>query len=119
VPGADATAVVGCALLMGAGAGFALERRWVGFETDGAWWQRGLRLLLGMVVLFGLRLGLKAAFSSLQPEPVFYFVRYALLGLWYGAGAPWAFVRLGLAQSALNTEHAFIHRGDAESAERI
>jgi len=119
LPGGDETAVISGATLIGATAGFALERRWVGFETDGAWWERGLRLLLGVAVLLGLRLGLKAAFSGLQPEPAFNFVRYALMGLWYGVGAPWAFVRLGLARSALNTEQAFIHRGDAESAERI
>ena len=119
LPTGDETAVISGAMLIGASAGFALERRWVGFETDGAWEQRGLRLLLGAVVLLGLRLGLKAAFSSMQPEPVFDFVRYALMGLWYGAGAPWAFVRLGLARSALNTGQASIHRGDAESAERI
>jgi len=99
LPGADETAIVSGAMLMGASIGFALERRWVGFETDGTWEQRTLRLLLGGVVLFGLRLGLKAAFSGLQPEPAFDFVRYALIGVWYGAGAPWAFVRLGLAQS--------------------
>ncbi len=99
LPGADETAVVCGALLIGAGAGFALERRWVGFETDGPWEQRAQRLLLGGVVLIGLRFGLKAAFSGLQPELTFHFVRYALMGLWYGAGAPWAFVRLGLAQS--------------------
>jgi membrane-associated phospholipid phosphatase len=101
LPGADETAVVSGAMLIGASAGFVLERRWVGFETDGAWQQRALRLLLGGVVLLGLRVGLKEAFSGLQPEPVFHFVRYALMGLWYGAGAPWAFVRLGLAQSNL------------------
>jgi membrane-associated phospholipid phosphatase len=99
LPGGDETAVVSGAMLIGASVGFVLERRWVGFETDGAAWQRALRLLLGAVVLFGLRLGLKAAFASLQPELVFNFVRYILIGLWYGVGAPWAFVHLGLAQS--------------------
>jgi membrane-associated phospholipid phosphatase len=99
LPGADETAVVCGAMLSGAGAGFALERRWVGFETDGAWEQRALRLLLGGMMLFGLRFGLKAAFSGLQPELAFHFVRYVVLGVWYGVGAPWAFVRLGLARS--------------------
>ncbi len=101
LPGGDETAATSGAMLIGASAGFVLERRWVGFETDGAWWQRALRLLLGGVVLFGLRFGLKAAFSGLQPELAFDFVRYAMMGVWYGAGAPWAFVRLGLARSDL------------------
>ena len=115
LPGADETAVVGCAMLMGAGAGFALERRWVGFETDGPWEQRALRLLLGGVVLFCLRLGLKAAFSGLQPEPAFDFVRYAVMGLWYAVGAPWAFVRLGLAQPDLTPNPSPKRRGERVS----
>ncbi len=100
LPGADETAVVSGAMLVGASVGFVLERRWVGFETEGAWEQRALRYLLGGVVLFGLRLGLKAAFSGLEPQVAFDFARYIVLGVWYGVGAPWAFVRLGLAQSA-------------------
>jgi membrane-associated phospholipid phosphatase len=112
LPGGDETAVTSGAILLGASAGFALERRWVGFETDGTWWERGLRLLLGVAVLFGLRLGLKAAFASMQPEAVFYFVRYSLIGLWYGAGAPWAFVRLGLARSNLTPSPSPKRRGE-------
>ncbi len=115
LPGADETAVVCAALLVGAGAGFALERRWVGFETDGAWEQRALRLLLGGAVLIGLRFGLKAAFSGLQPVTTFDFVRYAVMGVWYGAGAPWVVVRLGLARSNLTPGPSPKRRGEPAS----
>ncbi len=88
------------ATLAGMGAGFVLERRWIGFESGGAWWKRTIRYLLGVVDLFGLWMGLRMAFSGLEPVLLFRFVRYGLVGLWGGLGAPWAFVRLGLARRA-------------------
>ncbi len=87
------------ATLMGMGMGFALERRWVGFESGGIWWKRVLCFLLGGVVLFALRLGLKMAFSDLGAALLFRFVRYGLVGLWGGLGAPWMFVKLRLADT--------------------
>ena len=33
----------------------------------------------------------------LEPALLFRFIRYALMGFWGGAGAPWVFVKLGLA----------------------
>jgi len=86
------------ATLMGMAVGFALERRWVGFEVGGVWWKRVLRFLVGAVVLVALYAGLKVAFSGADPEPIFRFIRYGLVGLWGGLGAPWAFVRLRLAE---------------------
>ncbi len=85
------------ATLLGASAGFACERRWIAFESRGTWQQWGLRLLLGFVVLFGLWGGLRVVFASMGPVLLLRFVRYGLVGLWTGFGAPWAFVRLGLA----------------------
>ena len=87
------------AVLMGMGVGFVLERRWVGFESGGVWWKQVLRLLLGVAVLFGLWMGLRIAFASAEPALLFRFVRYGLVGLWSGLGAPWAFVRLRLAET--------------------
>ena len=87
------------AVLMGMGVGFVLERRWVGFESGGIWWKQMLRLLLGVAVLFGLWMGLRIAFASAEPALLFRFVRYGLVGLWSGLGAPWAFVRLRLAET--------------------
>ena len=89
------------AALMGMGVGFVLERRWVGFDAGGVWWKRVLRFLLGVVVLFGLWMGLRVAFAGFGEATtalLLRFVRYGLVGLWGGLGAPWAFVRLGLAE---------------------
>ena len=87
------------ATLVGMGVGFVFEGRWVRFDSGGEWAKRGMRFMLGVAVIFALRFGLKAAFAALQPEPVFRFVRYAAMGLWGGLGAPWAFVRLRLAET--------------------
>lgn len=85
------------ATLMGMGVGFVLERRWVRFDSSGPAWKQVVRFLLGVVVLVALWLGLRIAFSSLEPALLLRFVRYGLVGLWGGLGAPWAFRRLRLA----------------------
>jgi len=97
----DEASVTAGATLMGMGVGFVLERRWIGFESAGVWWKRLLRYALGIAVLFGLYAGLKAAFSGLEPALLFRFVRYGLMGLWGGLGAPWVFTRLRLAEVRL------------------
>lgn len=85
------------ATLLGMGCGFIVQARWIGFEVDGALWKRAARYALGAVVIVGLWAGLRAVFSALEPALLFRFIRYALMGLWGGAGAPWVFVKLGLA----------------------
>jgi membrane-associated phospholipid phosphatase len=97
VPGNGKHGVIIGATLMGMGAGFAIERRCLRFESDGLWWKRLLRFLIGVPVLFTLWLGLRAAFNGLEPEQIYRFIRYALMGLWSGLGAPWLFVKLKLA----------------------
>jgi len=87
-------------VLMGVCAGFALERRFVRFSCKGPWWKRAIRYLVGFSVLFGLWGGLKLAFGGLEPAGLLRFIRYALVGLWGGAGAPWVFVKLKLADQA-------------------
>lgn len=84
-------------VLMGVCSGFALERRFVRFSCKGPWWKRVLRYLLGAFVLFGLWGGLKLAFGGMEPAGPLRFIRYALVGLWGGVGAPWIFVKLKLA----------------------
>jgi len=85
------------AALMGVSAGFVLERRFVRFSSDGLIWKRTIRYFLGAGVLFILWGGLRIAFSTLEPVAWFRFIRYTLVGLWGGLGAPWLFVRLKLA----------------------
>lgn len=88
------------AVMLGMGLGLVLERRWLGFKTGGLGWQRVLRFLFGAAVMVGLWLGLRLAFAALEPAFLFRFSRYALMGLWGAFGAPWVFVRVGLAKAS-------------------
>ena len=96
-PSDDALAAMG--VFLGAGAGIVLTLQWVHFDAAGPLWQRAVRLLLGAAILLGLRVGLKAVFPDEEETlyAVMRFVRYVVVGLWAGLGAPWAFVKLRLA----------------------
>jgi membrane-associated phospholipid phosphatase len=87
------------AALMGVSTGFVLERRFVRFSSRGLIWKRTIRYFLGVGVLFGLWAGLRIAFFTMEPATLFRFIRYVLVGLWGGLGAPWLFVRLKLAET--------------------
>jgi hypothetical protein len=110
-PGPKGFGIKICASFMGMGMGFVLERRHVCFSSQGVWWKRGVRFILGGAVLFTLWYGLKQVFSGLQPEYFFRFLRYFLVGMWGGLGAPWVFVRFGLAEKG-KSQHSII---DADS----
>jgi membrane-associated phospholipid phosphatase len=87
---------------LGAGVGLVLAWRWVPFSAAGPLWQRAVRLLLGAAVLLAFRFGLKAIFPD-EGEVLYAlmrFVRYVVVGLWAGLGAPWMFLKLRLAPSA-------------------
>ena len=86
------------AVLMGVCVGFVLERRFVHFSSQGLWWKRTVRYLLGVSILFALWGGLRIVFSTMEPAALLRFIRYTLVGLWGGLGAPWLFVRLKLAE---------------------
>lgn len=99
LPSGEKSGLTALATLMGIGVGMALEQQWVGFKSGGPGWKRVLRLLIGLAVSVGIWVGLKAAFEALEPEPLFRFIRYGLLGLWTALGAPWIFCRLGLVET--------------------
>jgi membrane-associated phospholipid phosphatase len=89
------------AVLMGLGVGMALGRRVAPYTTAGSSGQRALRFLVGVVGVLVLYLGLSLLFPS-EGEPLYLVlraVRYASIGLWAALGAPWLFLRLGLASS--------------------
>lgn len=92
----DAAPVTG--VLAGAAVAIPIETRRVGFEAGrGAVWQKVARLILGVIVVFVLRLALKA----LLPETgLADFIRYTIIGLWATGVAPWLFVSLHLAPAA-------------------
>jgi membrane-associated phospholipid phosphatase len=104
-PGLDKNCIIAAATLMGIAVGFVLEQRFICFETKGTCWRRILRFIVGISVIMALWLGLKAAFTGLEPTVFFRFTRYTLMGLWGALGAPWLFVRLGLADSKSSMVH--------------
>lgn len=85
-------------VLLGFGLGVILERRWIRFSTGAGLLKKFMRYVAGLVVLFGIWMGLRIGFAGLEPAGVFRVVRYALVGLWAGLGAPWLFVRLKIAE---------------------
>jgi len=93
-------------MILGIWIGFAVEERFVRFNPAGTLWQRGLRLVIGLIVLLVLRFGLKATFPAepLAINLAFRALRYALMMLWVAAGWPWLFVRLGLAKTCQVSE---------------
>ncbi len=96
-PGGEGHGLVAGATLLGMGVGFVFERRFLGFVAEGAWRTRLLRYGLGILVVFALQAGVRAAFAGIEPAGPLRALRYALIGLWGGWGAPWLFVRLRLA----------------------
>ena len=70
-----------------------------GFQTKGLWWKLILRYLLGVAGVFIIRYGLKFIFPSGENIPAYFFgyLRYTVIGFWVTGGAPWAFIRLKLA----------------------
>jgi len=88
--------------LVGMGLGVLMDRAWLRFRVDGAWRQRALRLLLGLVIVVVCYAGPKLIIPgglSHGLETLLRLVRYALLGWVVAFGCPWLFVRLNLAAS--------------------
>lgn len=86
--------------LAGFGLGVIMERQTIRFSVAGAWWRRGLRFLVGLIIVALVYLGP----SLIMPDDLAYgleaiirFVRYALVGWTVTFLCPWLFVRLGLA----------------------
>jgi len=97
LPEHDDGALSAIGALLGLGCGSALERRYVGFEAAGSWQQRCIRFGLGLLGLLILYVGLRIVFETWEPAWLWRIVRYAMLSLWAGVGAPWLFVRSGVA----------------------
>jgi len=96
-PVKDVAAAV--AALAGVGVGLALMARFVPFNVTGPPGQRLLRFLVGIVVVAALFFGLRLVFPA-EGEPMylpFRMLRYGLVGLWISLGAPWLFLKVGLA----------------------
>jgi len=88
--------------LLGFGVGLALMHGSGGYKPTGLVWKRALGFVLGLIGIAVLYLGLKAVFPEGESvlASALRLVRYAMLGWWVSAGAPWLFWRLRLADSA-------------------
>lgn len=87
-------------LMFGLLFGLGWQEKHGGFHVSGSWQKRALRYLLGIVGLVLLWKGL-GAFSTYDDSifwHVYRYLRYALLGVWVTAGAPWLFARLKLTE---------------------
>jgi hypothetical protein len=104
LPGEDTAAAMGAAIGMGVGA--LLERELVRFSVAGEAWKRLLRAALGLALVLAVYAGLSALFGLVHLEGILGLawraLRYALVGLAGGWGAPWAFVQTGLASQGEN-----------------
>jgi membrane-associated phospholipid phosphatase len=92
--------------LLGLGVGLIMERIWVRFRVEGRWRQRGLRFLVGLIVVGIVYAGPKLLLPEMEPVLAtgVRFVRYTLLGWIVAFLCPWLFVRLRLAE---RTEDSF------------
>lgn len=78
--------------LWGLGAGYLLQQQLVRFNPHTTWRRQIAKIAVGVAVLFGLSIGLKAL---LPDGNAFRFLRYGIIGVWATFLTPWLFVRLG------------------------
>ena len=98
-PVSISTTITSAAVLFGMLAGLAWLNSRGGYKATGSMKQRILRLLPGLTGILILYLGLGAIFPKGEyiNAYLFRYVRYALIGLWLSAGAPWLFQKLNMA----------------------
>ena len=99
------TTITSAAGLFGMLIGLAWMNARGGFSSEGTTNQKFLRFLVGTVGNLIIYLGLRAIFprgDALIPY-ILRFLRFALIGLWITAGAPWLFTRFKLAEKANKT----------------
>jgi membrane-associated phospholipid phosphatase len=83
--------------------GLAIGAAWImsigGFQAEGPIQKRVIRYCIGLIGVLILYLGLGAVFPRGEGfiEFLLRFVRYTLIGWWVAGGAPWVFIRFGLA----------------------
>lgn len=86
--------------------GLVWFKRQGGFNAKGLLWKRILRFVVGGIGVLVLYLGLKILFGLIAPDTeavipyLLRFIRYALIGFWVSAGAPWVFIKIKLAENA-------------------
>jgi membrane-associated phospholipid phosphatase len=95
---ANDTSITGA--FFGIGIAYALMRRNLHYSAKGTIAHKTIRFGLGILVALAIYVGFKA-FLPKESENLYAlgrFFRYSLLGLWIGFGAPWLFIKLGIAE---------------------
>lgn len=92
----DFSAIV-LGVIWGAAIGLPIELERVRFDHHGPLGKQVAKFALGIAVVLGLRVGLKAV---LPEGDVYTFIRYGVIGLWVILGAPWVFVKTSLSGRA-------------------
>lgn len=103
----DPVSMAGFVTLGGTFFGLTVGAAWIGsrggYQVEGPVAKRALRYVIGLIGVVLLMFGLDMIFPdghTLVPL-MFRFVRYALVGFWIFAGAPWLFFRFNLANSKM------------------
>lgn len=93
------TVVSSMALLIGSSVALPLSFRIGNFDPGGPWTKRILRYVLGLLIFFGLYIGLAKLFPKEHENYYYVFraLRYIVLSFWVLALAPWIFLKSGLA----------------------
>ena len=85
----------------GIAVGVALGIRYLDFDAGGQFWKRAVRFLLGVAVVAAIFFGMRIIFPGEGESlySIFRYLRYGSVGLWISLGAPWLFLRVGLADA--------------------
>ncbi len=87
--------------------GLAVGLSWLavrgGYQADGPFAKRALRFVVGLIGVVILWRGLGFIFPDTENliSYILRYIRYALVGFWISAGAPWLFFRFKLANSQM------------------
>jgi membrane-associated phospholipid phosphatase len=87
-------------MLFGLATGAAWIKSMGGYQASGPVWMRALRYVIGLIGILIFYMGLGAVFPR-GDGFIYYllrYIRYTLVGLWVGGGAPWLFMRFKIAR---------------------
>jgi hypothetical protein len=95
--------IASAGMLFGLGAGVAWLASRGGYRASGPVGTRALRFVIGLAGVVILWVGLEQVLPADADvvSAALRYARYALVGFWVSAGAPWLFLRLGLASRAV------------------
>ena len=85
----NAYTLLGC--LVGLMAVRALDDRYIHFQVDAVWWAQILKVVLGLILMIGIRVGLKYPLQAVMPEFPAAAIRYFCMVFFAGAVWPLTF----------------------------